>query len=135
MANDERHGVDMQGLSGAQNEGDEHTHVKSNDERVLRQQHILEPKPGEHGQDEGNRGEDEQAQAPARPTGEDKRAAETVERSPEPDRRDDAKVDRLSAPDWRSSQPLPSAAQAVDPRGINTPADEFRTLEERNEEQ
>lgn len=136
MPDNERPGLDMQGLTGAQSEGDdEHTHVKNNDERVLRQQHILKPGVGEHGRDEGNRGGDAEGAPPARPTGEDKRADEVVDRSPRPDWRDDVKVDRLAAPDWRRSQPMPSADRAVDPRGVNTPADQFKTQEERNEEQ
>jgi hypothetical protein len=49
----------------------------------------------------------------------------TIDRSPEPDARDDEKVERLAAPDWRSEQPLPSAKNAVDPRGENTPSEMF----------
>jgi hypothetical protein len=49
----------------------------------------------------------------------------TMNRSPEPDARDDAKVERLAAPDWRGEQPLPSAKNAVDPRGENTPSEMF----------
>ncbi len=52
-----------------------------------------------------------------------------IERSPEPDERDDEKVERLAAPDWRSDQPLPSAQNAIDPRGENTPSEMFETDE------
>lgn len=45
--------------------------------------------------------------------------------SPKPDARDDEKVEELAAPDWRSKQPMPSARNAVDPRGENTPAELF----------
>lgn len=49
-----------------------------------------------------------------------------IARSPEPDARDDEKVERLQAPDWRSEQPLPSARNAVDPRGENTPEELYK---------
>lgn len=48
-----------------------------------------------------------------------------IDRSPRPDARDDQKVDELAAPDWRSEQPLPSAENALDPRGENTPDEMF----------
>lgn len=53
-----------------------------------------------------------------------------IDRSPKPDARDDAKVERLAAPDWRSDQSLPSAKNAVDPRGENTPEELFEEPEE-----
>lgn len=42
------------------------------------------------------------------------------ERSPIPDERDEEKVDRLRAPDWRGRQPFPSDKNSIDPRE-NTP--------------
>ncbi|HZQ10391.1 MAG TPA: hypothetical protein VFD70_27680 [Anaerolineae bacterium] len=48
-----------------------------------------------------------------------------IDRTSHPDARDEQKVDRLAAPDWRSDQPMPSARNAVDPRGENTPAELF----------
>ena len=54
-----------------------------------------------------------------------------IDRSPEPDERDEAKVERLKAPDWRADQPLPSARNAIDPRGENTPPELFEGEEQR----
>ena len=50
-----------------------------------------------------------------------------IARSARPDERDEDKVERLAAPDWRSEQPLPSARNALDPRGENTPHDFYET--------
>src|SRR5437763_9761213 len=49
--------------------------------------------------------------------------------SPKPDARDEEKVEELAAPDWRSEQPMPSARNAIDPRGENTPPELFQTEE------
>jgi len=54
-----------------------------------------------------------------------------IDRSPEPDERDEEKVERLKAPDWRADQPLPSARNAVDPRGENTPPELVEGEEQR----
>jgi hypothetical protein len=55
-----------------------------------------------------------------------------IDRSPRPDARDEEKVDRLAAPDWRSEQPLPSARGAIDPRGENTPEELYESEENPN---
>jgi hypothetical protein len=56
-----------------------------------------------------------------------------IDRSPEPDERDEEKVERLAAPDWRSEQPLPSAQNAVDPRGENTPPEMFESDQDKKQ--
>lgn len=54
-----------------------------------------------------------------------------IDRSPKPDARDDEKVERLKADDWRADQPMPSAKNARDPRGENTPEELLEDAEER----
>lgn len=54
-----------------------------------------------------------------------------INRSPKPDARDEEKVDRLQAADWRADQPMPSAKNAVDPRGENAPAELFEEPEDK----
>lgn len=66
--------------------------------------------------------------------GEEPERGVDIERDPRPDARDEQKVERLAAPDWRSEQPLPSARNAIDPRGKNSPAELFESEEEREQE-
>jgi len=95
--------------------------------KKARLEKAAQPKADELGENKDNRGKDadyidrvnQKAQEdPSQPLG-------NSDHSPKPDARDDTKVERLRAPDWRGTQPLPGAQGAIDPRGENTPQETF----------
>lgn len=126
--------VDWQGLTPAE---EVHTNEAPREAwREMGEKVIANPDSSEYGRNTENRTPmpEEAKVRLSRNEGTEPERGVDIDRDPRPDARDERKVERLAAPDWRSEQPLPSARNALDPRGKNTPAELFETEEEREQE-